>query len=290
MIFLSRLFYWNEKPNCEIKDVAMKSIKNMGLKDVQAVYSGPEGELWELIMGEQIHIGGFGSSMDLTEKAGIGPGTKGVDFCCCSGAGMRFLVRFRDVAQMEGVDATEKVVEQGIRRCEQEGLLDRIEFTLADVCDSGLADASADFIWGEDAWCYVVDKEKLISETARIVKPGGTIAFTDWIEGKAGLTDAEAERFLSFMKFPNVQNLEGYSDLLTANGCEIITAEDTGRFAPYVDLYLNMLNMQLTYDALKIIAFDSELMQSMAAEMTFMQELAHEGKIAQGLFVARKKG
>jgi SAM-dependent methyltransferase len=267
----------------------MKTKDNIGLKEVQAVYSGPEGELWELIMGEQIHIGGFTSSMDLAEKAGIDPGINGVDLCCCNGAGMRFLVRFRDVARMEGVDATERVVEQGIRRCEQEGLSDRIEFTLADVCDSGLADASADFIWGEDAWCYVVDKKKLISEAARIVKPGGTIAFTDWIEGNAGLTDAEAERFLTFMKFPNVQNLEGYSDLLEANDCEVITTEDTGRFAPYVDLYLNMLNMQLTYDALKIIAFDGELMQSMAVEMTFMQELAHEGKIAQGLFIARKK-
>jgi len=50
-----------------------------------------------------------------------------------------------------------------------------------------------------------------------------------------------------------------------------------------------MLNMQLTYDALKIIGFDNELMKSMAAEMTFMQQLAHAGKIAQGLFVARKK-
>jgi len=51
-----------------------------------------------------------------------------------------------------------------------------------------------------------------------------------------------------------------------------------------------MLNMQLTYDALKIIGFNSELMQSMAAEMVFMQELAHAGKIAQGQFIARKKG
>ena len=76
---------------------------------------------------------------------------------------------------------------------------------------------------------------------------------------------------------------------MAANGCEVITAEDTGRFGPHVDLYLNMLNMQLTYDALKIIGFDSELMQSMGEEMTFMQELAHAGKIAQGLFVARKK-
>jgi SAM-dependent methyltransferase len=267
----------------------MKTKDNIGLKEVQAVYSGPEGELWELIMGEQIHIGGFASSADLAEKAGISPGTNGVDLCCCNGAGMRFLVRFRNVARMEGVDATQRVIEQGIKRCEQEGLSDKIEFTLANVCDSGLADASADFIWGEDAWCYVVDKEKLISEAARIVKPGGVIAFTDWIEGSTGLTDAEAERLLTFMKFPNVQNLEGYSDLLTANDCEVIAAEDTGRFGPYVDLYLNMLNMQLTYDALKIIGFNSELMQAMGAEMVFMQELAHAGKIAQGLFVARKK-
>jgi SAM-dependent methyltransferase len=267
----------------------MKFIENVSLKDVQAVYSGPEGQLWELIMGQQIHIGGFTSSMDLAEKAGIGSGMKGVDLCCCNGAGMRFLVRFRDVARMQGVDATQKVIEQGRRRCEQEGLSDKIEFTIADVCDSGLADSSADFVWGEDAWCYVLDKRKLIAEAARIVKPEGTIAFTDWIEGKAGLSDTEAKRFLTFMKFPNVQNLEGYGNLLTANDCEIINAADTGRFAPYVDLYLNMLNMQLTYDALKIIGFNSELMQSMAAEMVFMQELAHAGKIAQGLFVARKK-
>jgi len=52
----------------------MKSIDNIGLSNVQAVYGGPEGELWELIMGEQIHIGGFVSSMDLAEKAGIGAG------------------------------------------------------------------------------------------------------------------------------------------------------------------------------------------------------------------------
>lgn len=267
----------------------MKSISNIGLKDVQAVYSGPEGRLWELIMGEQIHIGGFVSSMDLAEKAGIGAGAKGVDFCCCNGAGMRFLVRFRNVAQMHGVDATEEVVRQGRSRCKQEGLSDKIKFVLADACDSGLKNASADFVWGEDAWCYVVDKEKLISEASRIVKPAGVIAFTDWVEGPAGLTQPEAERFLTFMKFLNVQDIDGYRRLLEKSGCEVIVAEDTGRFAPYVDLYLNMLQMQLVYDALKIIGFDSELMQAMAAEMAFMQKLAHAGKIAQGLFVARKK-
>jgi SAM-dependent methyltransferase len=267
----------------------MKSIKGIGLKEVQAVYGGPEGELWELIMGQQIHFGGYASSMELAEKAGIGPGMQGVDLCCCNGGGMRFLVRFRNVAGMLGVDATNRMVEQGRRLCKQEGLGRRIKFILADACDSGLEDSSADFVWGEDAWCYVEDKEKLIAEAARIVKPGGVIAFTDWIEGRTPLTDAEAKRFLTFMKFPGVLGFEDYKNLLTANGCKVEIAEDTGRFAPCTELYLNMLGMQLTYDALKIIDFDSKLMGTLAGEMKFMKQLATEGKLVQGLFVARKE-
>ena len=267
----------------------MKSIKGIGLKDVQAVYSGPEGDLWELVMGEQIHIGGFWSSMDLADKAGIKTGDSGVDLCCCNGAGMRFLVRFRGVVRMHGVDATETVVKRGQARCKSEGLSDKIKFTLADVCDSGLPSDSADFVWGEDAWCYVVDKDKLIAEAARIVKPGGTIAFTDWVEADGKLSDGEAERFLRFMKFPNIESIDGYRDLLKKNGCEVAVAQNTRRFSLCVDLYLAMLNNQLTYDALKIIGFDREMMSALGAEMAFTQELAHAGKIVQALFVARKK-
>ena len=40
---------------------------------------------------------------------------KGVDLCCCTGAGMRFLVLFQGVSQMWGVDATEKVICYGKR-------------------------------------------------------------------------------------------------------------------------------------------------------------------------------
>jgi len=269
--------------------LTMKSAeKRVDLSDVQAVYGGPEGDLWELLMGEQVHVGGFKSSMDLAEKAGMGEGMKGIDLCCCTGAGMRFLVRFRNVDRMQGVDATQKVIQRGRLRCKEQGLSARINFTFADVCDSGLPSEEADFVWGEDGWCYVVDKAELICEAARLLKPNGTIAFTDWIEGAHELTEEEAQRFLAFMTFPSVQDLKGYSDLLKVNGCEVSVAEDTGRFAPYVDLYLNMLDQQLTYDALRIIGFDRNLMETIAGEMAFLRELARAGKIAQGLFVARK--
>ena len=266
----------------------MKSITGIGLSNVQAVYSGAEGDLWELIMGQQIHVGGLKSSMDLADKAGVGPGMTGIDLCCCTGAGMRFLTRFRNVDRMQGVDATKTVINRGIERSRAEGFSDKHEYKLADVCATGLPADSVDFVWGEDAWCYVVDKPALIAEAARLVKPGGTIAFTDWIEGATPMTDAEAHRFLSFMKFQNVQDMNSYCNLLKKNGCEIVVAEDTGRFAPCIDLYLTMLDMQLTIDALRVINYDSELFKALAGEMAFAQQLAHAGKIAQGLFVAKK--
>ncbi len=272
-----------------VEESTMQTKKKISLEDVQAVYSGPEGNLWKLIMGEQIHFGGFQSSMELAEKAAVGRGMKGIDLCCCIGGGMRFLVRFRGVEAMQGVDATSHVIEEGRRMCREEGLDDKITFTHADVCSSGLPDGSADFVWGEDAWCYVVDKGKLIAEASRLVKPGGTIAFTDWIEGPKSLTDEEADRFMTFMKFPDIQDMKSYRALLESNGCEVRTSIDTGRFFPCVELYINMLNLQLTYDALKIIGFDTTLMGAMAAEMNFMKDLARDGKVIQGLFVANKK-
>ena len=267
----------------------MKSLANVALDDVTAVYGGPEGDLWELLMGQQIHIGGFKSSLDLAERAGIGAGMHGVDLCCCNGAGMRVLVRFRDVASMTGVDATEAVVERGRKRCEEEGLGDRIRFVLGDACGSGLPAGKADFVWGEDAWCYVGDKARLVAEAARVVKPGGTIAFTDWVEGPAGLSDDEARRFMAAMKFPSLMDIPGYVRLLEKNGCTVAEAEDTGRFPDHVDLYIDMVDMQLTYDALRIVGFNTDVLQSVGGEFAFIQELAHAGKVAQGRFVARRK-
>lgn len=266
----------------------MKQAEGIGLKDVQAIYDGSVGDLWELVMGQQIHIGGFKSSMDLAEKAGIGTGMSGVDLCCCNGAGMRFLVRFRGVEHMTGVDATQHVIDRGIERCKAEGLADKMTFVLADVCSTGLPSESFDFVWGEDAWCYVEDKSALIAEAVRLVKPGGIIAFTDWVEGATKMSQEEANRFMNFMKFPSLQDISGYVDLLRTNGCEIVQAADTGRFAPQVDLYLNMLDSQHTYDALSIINFDTAMMEAMGREMVFTQNLAHEGKVIQALFVARK--
>jgi ubiquinone/menaquinone biosynthesis C-methylase UbiE len=266
----------------------VKSITGIGLAEVVSVYSGTQGDFMQLVFGHQLHIGGMKASIDLADRAGIAAGSNGVDLCCCNGAGMRFLVRSRNVASMVGVDATEAVVDRGRLLTREEGLDDRIRFVHADACQSALPSASADFVWSEDAWCYVQDKPKLIAEAVRIVRPGGVIAFTDWVEGPAGLSESEAQRFLGMMTFSNVEDIAGYVKLLSASDCEVCVAEDTGRFTSHFELYLNMIEMQLTYDVLRTLAFRTELLESLVDGFRFLGEMARTGKIAQARFVARR--
>lgn len=267
----------------------MRTGEGITLREVKEVYNGAEGQLWELVMGEHIHVGGFQSSMDLAKTAGITAGMRGVDLCCCNGGGIRFLLRFCGVGRMTGVDATETVVKQAKERCVAQGLGDRVDIVHGDVLTAALPDGGFDFVWGEDAWCYVDDKSRLIKRVGGLLKAGGIVAFTDWVEGDNPMTDAEAGRLLNFMKFPSLQDVKGYSGLLAENGCEVIVARDTDRFKPCMELYLDMLNTQLTGDVLRITGFDMGVMNTLGGEMEFMKSLVDGGKLVQGMFVARKK-
>jgi hypothetical protein len=128
----------------------------------------------------------------------------------------------------------------------------------------------------------------LIAEAARIVRSGGVIAFTDWVEGPAGLSDSEAQGFLSLMTFANIEDIAGYAKLLSANGCKVSAAEDTGRFASHADLYLNMIEMQLMYDALRPLGFRTDLLETFLTGFRSLAQLARAGKIAQARFIARR--
>jgi|SRR5579862_1602264 len=266
----------------------MHSVPGVGLAEVQAEYRGRDGDISHLIMGELVHVGGLRATLDLAARAGIEAGTGGVDLCCHTGGGMRALVRFCSVARMVGVDATEHVVERGRRICQNEGLEDRISFVLGDACATGLAPGGADFVWGEDAWCYVEQKAALIVEAARLLRSGGTIAFTDWVEGASGLSSSEAERLLRHMRFPSIMSVSDYRDLLLDAGFRVEVAEDTDRFASHFGLYRDMVTMQLSYDALKAVGFDQERMDALEREREFIAGLAHKTKLVQAMFVARR--
>ena len=254
---------------------------------VREVYDGPEGELFSLVMGEQVHLGGLEASRALAEAAGI-RGGRGVDLCCCNGAGMRFLVRFQEVVSMIGIDLAQSVVDLGRDRCLLDGSASQIEFRCGDACASDLADESADFVWSEDAWCYVPNKDRLIAEAARIVREGGVIAFSDWVEGPAGMSSGERDFLCASMKFDNLETMDGYRNLLETEGCEVVLVEDTGLYAPQMALFAEMLAKQLRWDALRLLDFDEGKVDAVIQGFRVLSDWGVDGKIAQARFVARR--
>lgn len=262
---------------------------DFNLDDVRKVYAGPEGKLWELVMGEQIHVGGWKSSKELADKAGLKKGMKVLDLCSALGAGLRFLVGNYDVKGF-GLDGTKHMIDEARKRAKAAGLSGQINMKFGDVTDIPWPDGIFDIVWGEDAWCYVVDKEKLVEESYRVLKPGGEIAFTDWVEAAKCLSDKEAQRINSFMKFPYMETRKGYAEILKKTGFKIEISEDlTADFADHIELYIKMLTEQLTFDALRIIGNDLSLFQAMGKEMAFMLEMARKNKFGRCRIVAVKQ-
>ena len=261
----------------------------MTIDNVKEVYSGAEGKLWELIMGEQIHVGGWGHSRILADAAEITEGQKVLDICSALGAGLRFLERNYGI-QGYGLDVTEHMVDEAIIRTARDGQSGSITYKVGNAENIPWGDGEFDVVWGEDAWCYVGNKEKLIQEASRVLKPGGTIAFTDWIEGPEGMDEETAQRICSFMKFPDVLNRKKYEELLGKYGFKLKLSEDlTEEYAGYVEFYIKMLTEQLYFDALKIIGWDEEMFGAMGGEMMFMAGTARKGGFGRARFVAVKE-
>ena len=51
---------------------------------------------------------------------------------------------------------------------------------------------------------------------------------------------------------------------------------------------LIMVDKQLTYDALRILDYDMDVLQNVGAGMELLRDLAHAGKLIQGRFIAKK--
>ncbi len=256
--------------------------------DVREAYDGAEGRLYELMMGELLHVGGLKSSLELADLAGISEGSRGVDLCCGNGASMRMLIQVKNVASMIGVELSEKQVERTTIRTEQAGLGDRIRVVCGDACETGLPDGEADFVWSEDAWCYVPDKTKLVAEAVRITRPGGTIAFTDWTLGDIPLADAERESLFAMLKFPGLWRGDEYRKALLDDGCEIVEISDVGRFARSFELYHDMFDLQFGWDVLQIFPGDPALLEVLTGQLAFVRDLGRAGKVGQTRVIARR--
>jgi ubiquinone/menaquinone biosynthesis C-methylase UbiE len=263
----------------------MTYIKDYTIKDVQDVYDGPGGLLWEAVMSEQIHSGGPEATDLLAKKLGLKKGMVVCDICSALGAPARHIASKYGV-MVKGVDATKTMLQKAIERTKAAKLDNIIEYFEANAMDLPFKKDTFDVVWGQEAWCYVSDKNRLLQEAFRVLKPGGMIGFTDWIiTGK--ITQAELDPLYDSMVFPYMETFEGYQELLKKNGFKVVEALDqTDEFAKCFDQYFDMVNVQLKPTIMK--NFGQELFDFASNLVTIWQKAAHEHKVGRGFFIGKK--
>ena len=257
----------------------------MGIENVNEVYDGAGGILWEMLMGEEIHVGGEKETAVLAEKAGITSDSYVLDVCSALGGPARHLAANYG-CRVTGLDATTRMVEQAIQRTAEAGLADRIEYKLGNALDMPFRADTFDVVWGQDAWCYITDKERLIQECARVVKPGGVVAFTDWLE-TGPMTDEEWEALHAFMVFPYMETLDGYAALAEDAGLTVMEQEDLSEdFAAHVPLYLDMVVTQFKQAILD--NYGQEMYDGVVDGLTLWRNAANADQVGRGRIIARK--
>jgi ubiquinone/menaquinone biosynthesis C-methylase UbiE len=254
-------------------------------KEVMEVYDGPGGLLWEAVMSEQIHSGGPAATDALANALGLKKGMRVLDLCSALGAPARQIAKKYGV-KVDGVDMTKTMLQKANKRVKEAKLEDMIKFHEGNVMDLKFKDDAFDVVWGQEAWCYVTDKEKLLEEAYRVLKPGGKIGFTDWIiTGK--ITEQELDPLYDTMAFPYMECFKGYQALLKKVGFKILDAQDqTECFAKCFDEYYITVHEKLKPTILE--NFGKELFDFASNLVTIWRKAAKEHKVGRGFYIAQK--
>jgi ubiquinone/menaquinone biosynthesis C-methylase UbiE len=132
----------------------------------------------------------------------------------------------------------------------------------------------------------VTDKERLIAEAARVLKPGGKLIFTDWvITGK--VEEPLLAKLYESMSFPYMETLQGWGDLMKKYGLKNIKVEDqTDEYAKCFDEYKKMVEVDLKPAILK--DFGADLFGFATGLVNLWRDAAHAHKVGRGWYQAEK--
>ncbi len=234
---------------------------------------------------DQDHYGGVAANAALAALAGIDADCHVLDICCGLGGPARYLAHNHG-CRVIGVDLTESRVAGARRLTALTGLAERVRFHCANALDLPFGDGRFDVAVSQEAFCHIPGKARLIAEAARVLKPGGRIAFTDILATPA-TTDATLERLRREMTFAELASVDGYRRHLEGAGCAVVEIQDLS------DDWRAILAERLAmYRSLKdqtVARFGPAHFAKWDSAYAFFVGLYETGELGGGRFLARRK-
>ena len=138
----------------------------------------------------EFHIGGRGSTIELAKMAQLRPGDKVLDIGSGLGGPARTLVEEFGIF-VEGIDLTHEFCVVANELTRMTGLAGQAKFSQGDALNLPSDTNSYDVVWTQQSCMNIEDKNRMLSEVHRVLKPGGTYVFHEVLAG----TEASAIQF-----------------------------------------------------------------------------------------------
>ncbi|MBE1708993.1 MULTISPECIES: class I SAM-dependent methyltransferase [Mesorhizobium] len=178
---------------------------------------------------DEFHIGGVAATRELIGQMGLKPGAMLLDIGSGVGGPARFAANDAG-ADVTGIDLTQSYVDIATSLSKRTGMSDRTHFVQGSALDMPFADASFDAAMILHVGMNLPDKKKLMSEAARVLKPGGVFAVYDVMRLKDGALTYPlpwaSDESMSFVATP-----DDYRSAATATGFSVVAERRRGAFA-----------------------------------------------------------
>jgi ubiquinone/menaquinone biosynthesis C-methylase UbiE len=265
-----------ENAEADCVNEAIKNNYNLtGVAVMQAMYCD-----------EYLSIGGTESTDVLARAAGMSGSTRVLDIGCGVGGPALHLAATYG-CHVTGVDLVASSISLAQEKALERELSARTAFEVANATALPFDAATFDVVYGQDAWCHIPDKSALIAQCARVLRPGGVIAFTDWLRvGERADTAAMVALQAALSK--DAACVDAYLALLDEHGFVGIEVEDLS--ATFVQQY-QTIYARLRERRAALIEQFSERVFDIVVEMNGKILAGFEqGHIGGARFVARKDG
>ncbi|MGH9775961.1 MAG: SAM-dependent methyltransferase [Candidatus Acidiferrales bacterium] len=159
----------------------------------------------------------------LAEAARIRAGQKILDVGCGFGGSSIYLAKNYQ-ADVTGITISPVQVAMATEAAALEGVV--AKFLLMDA-EAMHFDELFDLVWSVESVAHYQDVAKFFASVANLLKPGGTLALTDWFK-KEDLAPRNFKKFIQPIErgmFVEMHTMEDYATSLRASGLKIIQSE-----------------------------------------------------------------
>lgn len=254
---------------------------------------------YHVLWGEHIHHGFWedGETPSIAQvrlierlaaRAKIPPDSRVLDVGCGLGGSALWLARELGCSVL-GLNISPVQVAMARERALTEKLDERAQFRVFDANLLESLDESFDVVWVIECSEHLADKERFISNCARVLRPGGRLALCAWLRANSPPAPDHAQLVADVcrgMLCPQLASAHDYTDWMRAGLLEVVSAEE---ITPHVkETWMLAAAIACRPEIRALLYSMDERTRRFVEAFSLIQRAYDEGAMAYGMFTARK--